>query len=152
MFSEQDHQWMQQALALAKQAATVNEVPVGAVIVSGGQIIGSGFNQPISSNDPCAHAEIIALRAAAQRLQNYRLVGATMYVTLEPCMMCAGAMVHARIARLVYGATDPKTGAIVSQARMLDQPFLNHRVTYEGGLLADACGAVLKDFFQDRRK
>lgn len=151
MFAEQDHVWMQQAIALAKLAAAAGEVPVGAIIVSGGQIIGSGANQPISTNDPSAHAEIVALRHAAQRIQNYRLVGATMYVTLEPCMMCAGAMVHARIKRLVYGAPDPKTGAIVSQSRLLDQTFLNHKVAYEGGLLADECGMVLKEFFQSRR-
>lgn len=152
MFTEQDQYFMQQALLLAKQATAADEVPVGAVIVSGDQVIGSGFNQPISSRDPVAHAEIVALRAAAQRIQNYRLVGATLYVTLEPCMMCAGAMVHARVKRLVYGASDPKTGAIISQARMLDQPFLNHVVSYEGGLLADECGSMLKDFFQRRRR
>lgn len=150
-FNEQDHYFMQQALLLARQAAAAGEVPVGAVVVSGEQIIGSGFNQPISTHDPAAHAEMVALRAAAQRIQNYRLVGATMYVTLEPCMMCAGAMVHARIKRLVYGAPDPKTGVIMSQARLLDQFFLNHKVSYEGGLLSDECGGVLKDFFQQRR-
>ncbi len=151
MFIEQDHNWMQQALLLAKQAAAANEVPVGAIIVSGNQVIGTGFNQPISTHDPSAHAEIIALRDAAKRIQNYRLIGATMYVTLEPCIMCAGAMVHARIKRLVYGAPDPKTGAISSQARMLDLPFLNHVVNYEGGLMADKCGLLLKEFFQGRR-
>jgi tRNA(adenine34) deaminase len=151
MFTEQDQYFMQQALTLAKQAASADEVPVGAIIVSGAQIIGSGYNQPILSHDPAAHAEIVALRAAAQRIQNYRLVGATMYVTLEPCLMCAGAMVHARIKRLVYGAADPKTGAIVSQMRMLDHSFLNHKVLYEGGLMMDECGMLLRDFFKERR-
>lgn len=151
VFTEQDLNFMQQALQLAKQAAATNEVPVGAVIVSGNQVIGSAFNQPIGNHDPCAHAEILALRAAAQRIQNYRLVGATMYVTLEPCIMCAGAMVHARIKRLVYGAADPKTGAVLSQARMLDHTFLNHKVAYEGGLLMDECGELLRNFFQQRR-
>jgi tRNA(adenine34) deaminase len=152
MFTEQDHYWMQQALELAKKAAVADEVPVGAVIVHDNQIIGAGYNQPISSSDPTAHAEIIALRAAAQHIKNYRLIDTTMYVTLEPCMMCAGAMVHARIKRLVYGAADPKTGAIVSQARMLEQRFLNHRVDYAGGLLADECSVILRDFFQEKRK
>ena len=151
MFSEQDNHWMQQAILLAQKAASIDEVPVGAIVVSGEQIIGSGYNQPITSNDPSAHAEMIALRSAAQRIQNYRLVGATMYVTLEPCMMCAGAMVHARIKRLVFGAADPKTGVITSQSRLLDQTFLNHRVTYEGGLLADECGGLLREFFQRKR-
>lgn len=151
VFTEQDQYFMQQALVLAKQAADAQEVPVGAIVVSGSQVIGSGSNQPILRHDPAAHAEIIALRAAADRIKNYRLVGATMYVTLEPCIMCAGAMVHARISRLVYGAADPKTGAVLSQMRVLDQSFLNHRVSYTGGLMQDECGLLLREFFQQRR-
>jgi len=151
MFTEQDQYYMQQAHELARQAAASGEVPVGAVIVSGNQIIGSGANQSIIAHDPSAHAEVIALRAAADRIRNYRLVGTTMYVTLEPCLMCAGAIVHARIGRLIYGAADPRTGAVLSQIRALDQPFLNHRVTYQGGLMQDECGLLLKGFFRERR-
>lgn len=151
MFTEQDQYYMQQAHELAKQAALAGEVPVGAVIVSGNQVIGGGANQPITAHDPSAHAEIIALRAAADRIKNYRLVGTTMYVTLEPCLMCAGAIVHARIGRLVYGAADPRTGAVLSQIRALEQSFLNHRVAYQGGLMQDECGLLLKEFFKERR-
>lgn len=150
--NEKDHYWMQKALALAKQAAEQNEVPVGAVLVLDDQCIGQGFNQPISYCDPTAHAEINALRAGAKSLGNYRLLNTTLYVTLEPCLMCAGALVHARIKRLVFGAKDPKAGAIVSTMRALDFLHLNHHVVYESDLLAAECGSVLKQFFQIRRE
>src|SRR5690606_29432455 len=131
--AKQDAHWMNHAIALATRGEVLGEVPVGAVIVSGNDILGEGFNQPITAHDPSAHAEIIALRAAALRAKNYRLPGATLYVTLEPCTMCVGALVHARIARLVFGTTEPKAGAVVSQSRLLDSAHFNHRVMYEGG-------------------
>ena len=143
--------FMRAALALAAQAAAAGEVPVGAVVVKDGQIIGRGFNRPITTSDPTAHAEIVAMRAAAAALGNYRLPGCELYVTLEPCAMCVGAMVHARIARIVYGTRDPKTGACGS---IVDLPALatfNHHGTFEGGVLADECSAVLKRFFAARR-
>ena len=142
---------MAQALALAARAAAAGEVPVGAVVVRDGEVIGQGFNRPITSRDPTAHAEIVALRAAAQRLGNYRLPGCELYVTLEPCAMCVGAMVHARLARIVYGAADPKTGACGS---IVDLPAIaswNHHGAFEGGLLAEECGALLKRFFAAKR-
>lgn len=142
--------FMREALELASQAAAVGEVPVGAVVVQDGAVIGRGYNRPISSADPTAHAEIVALREAAARLGNYRLAGCELYVTLEPCAMCVGAMVHARLARVVYGARDPKTGACGS---LVDLTSLatNHHARFESGLLADECGAVLKRFFAERR-
>jgi tRNA(adenine34) deaminase len=143
--------FMREALALAGEAAQAGEVPVGAVVVRGGEVVGRGFNRPISSRDPTAHAEIVALRDAAARLGNYRLTGCDLYVTLEPCAMCVGAMVHARIARVLFGAADPKTGACGS---IVDLPALaqwNHHGVFSGGLLADECGAVLRRFFADRR-
>lgn len=146
-----DEIWMRQALALAEQAQQNGEVPVGAVIVQDGQIIGQGWNQPISSNDPTAHAEIQALRDASQRMQNYRLPGATLYVTLEPCVMCAGALVHARIQRVVYAATEPKTGAAGSCFDIFNTPRLNHKVVCEGGVLAEDSGDLLRSFFRARR-
>ncbi|SRR5579883_1147941 len=152
MFSDQDIIWMQRAIQLAEYAAMQEEVPVGAILVLNDQVIGEGYNQPISQCDPTAHAEIMALRAGAERIGNYRLLNATLYVTLEPCLMCAGAIVHARIKQVIYGATDPKAGAIVSMAKVLDKPFLNHRVAYTGGLLADLCGTMLSRFFQARRQ
>jgi len=142
---------MRAALALAEEAARAGEVPVGAVVVKEGRIVGRGYNRPITSADPTAHAEIVALREAAAALGNYRLPGCELYVTLEPCAMCVGAMVHARIARIVYGAPDPKTGACGS---IVDLPALatfNHHGTFEGGLLAEECGGVLKRFFAERR-
>lgn len=138
-FDKSDHIWMQHAISLAKQAALADEVPVGAVIVLDQKIIGSGFNQPISSKDPSAHAEIVAMRDAAKTLNNYRLVNTTLYVTLEPCAMCAGAMLHARIKRLVFATADPKTGAP------------NHKIQCQSGLLGEACSSILRDFFQQRR-
>jgi tRNA(adenine34) deaminase len=149
--SSTDELYMHRALELARCAEAEGEVPVGAVLVSGGRVVAETWNRPISSNDPTAHAELLALRAAGQALGNYRLVGATLYVTLEPCAMCAGAMVHARIARLVYGAPDPKAGAAGSVFDLLRSEALNHRVEVEGGVLGEACGELLKSFFQARR-
>ena len=142
---------MRAALELAGEAAALGEVPVGAVVVKDGEIIGRGFNRPISSADPTAHAEIVALREAAARAGNYRLPGCDLYVTLEPCAMCVGAMVHARVARVVYGAADPKTGACGS---IVDLPALstfNHHGRFEGGVLERECGEILKRFFAERR-
>ena len=142
---------MRAALALAREAATLDEVPVGAVVVVDGEIVGRGFNQPIGRHDPTAHAEIMALRAAAARLGNYRLPGATLYVTLEPCAMCAGAMIHARIGRVVFGARDPKTGAAGSVVDLFGEARLNHHADIEGDVLAEECGALLSGFFAARR-
>lgn len=142
---------MAAALELAQEARRQNEVPVGAVVVLDGTIVGEGFNGPIRANDPTAHAEIVAIRDAARRVANYRLTGATLYVTIEPCQMCVGAMVHARIARLVYGATEPKAGAIESAMRAHEHPALNHRMTATGGVLASECRAVIQEFFAGRR-
>lgn len=144
---------MNQALALAREAAAREEVPVGAVVVSAqGELLGSGFNQPVGSHDPTAHAEIIALRDAASRCGNYRLPGCLLYVTIEPCTMCLGAMVHARIATVVYGATEPRFGAIESARRLLDEGEFNHRPDYIGGVLAPECAQLMKQFFKLRRK
>lgn len=142
---------MREALDLAADAAAAGEVPVGAVVVKDGAIIGRGYNRPITSSDPTAHAEIVALREACAFLGNYRLTGCALYVTLEPCAMCVGAMVHARIARVVYGTRDPKTGACGSIVDLPGLATFNHHGTFEGGLLADECGAVLRRFFADRR-
>lgn len=146
-----DQQWMRRALQLAERGAAMGEVPVGAVVVADGKVIGEGWNKPISSNDPSAHAEIVALREAATHIGNYRLVDATLYVTIEPCTMCAGALVHARLARLVYAATEPKAGVVDSQCQMLKQPYLNHQIDYCGGVLADESRRLMSDFFQRRR-
>ncbi|MEW6313258.1 MAG: tRNA adenosine(34) deaminase TadA [Pseudomonadota bacterium] len=143
---------MREAMALARQAWDAGEVPVGAVVVRDGVIVGRGYNAPISGHDPSAHAEIAALRDAAQRLGNYRLVGCTLYVTIEPCIMCAGAIMHARIARLMYGAADAKTGACGSVVDLFAEQRLNHHCTVEGGMLAEECGALLSGFFAERRK
>ena len=143
--------WMRLALEEAGRAAAMGEVPVGAVVVQDGALLGSGFNCPISSGDPTAHAEIVALRAAAKRSGNYRLPGAALYVTVEPCTMCAGALVHARIATLVCGAVEPRSGAVISTANVLDNPALNHRVEVVGGVLAQECAEVLRAFFAERR-
>lgn len=147
-----DIDFMRLALAEAQRAADRGEVPVGAVLVQDGQVIGRGFNQPISSNDPSAHAEMVAIRQAATAAQNYRLPGSTLYVTLEPCTMCAGLLVHSRVGRLVYGAQEPKSGAILSRSQVLKQPWMNHRMLVEGGVLAQECGELLSGFFRDRRK
>jgi len=142
---------MLEALALAAEAAAAGEVPVGAVVVKDGRIIGRGYNRPVTTADPTAHAEIVALREAAAAEGNYRLPGCELYVTLEPCAMCVGAMVHARIARVVYGARDPKTGACGSITDLPALSTFNHHGSFEGGLLAEECGAVLKRFFAERR-
>lgn len=148
---ETDEKWMRRALGLARHAEAAGEVPVGAVVVLNNEIIGEGWNRPIVSHDPTAHAEIVALRAAAQHAKNYRLPGAVLYVTLEPCAMCAGAIVHARIARVVYGAADPKTGAAGSVFNLLDSSVLNHRSQLTSGVLAEECGQMLRGFFEARR-
>jgi tRNA(adenine34) deaminase len=152
MTAEADAVFMREALALAAEAAAAGEVPVGAVVTKQGRIIGRGFNRPITSHDPTAHAEIVALRAAAAAESNYRLPGCELYVTLEPCAMCVGAMVHARLGRIVYGTRDPKTGACGS---IVDLPALtgwNHHGVFSGGVLAHECGEVLKGFFAARRR
>jgi tRNA(adenine34) deaminase len=146
-----DEEYMRLALALAREAAAVDEVPVGAVVVSDGEIIGRGFNQPILRHDPTAHAEIMALRAAADSVGNYRLPGSTLYVTLEPCVMCTGAIMHARVGRVVFGARDPKTGAAGSVVDLFGEVRLNHHASIEGGVLADECGALLSAFFTAKR-
>ena len=142
---------MDLALIEARKAAAAGEVPVGAVVVTDGRVVGAGFNQPISAHDPTAHAEVVAMREAAQAMGNYRLTGATLYVTVEPCMMCVGAMVHARIARLVYGTREPKAGAIESAMRAHEHPALNHRMEATGGVLEDECRAMIQGFFEERR-
>lgn len=149
--SADDTRWMRRALELAARAEAEGEVPIGAVVVSEGVAVGEGWNRPIATDDPTAHAEMIALRAAAARIGNYRLTGAVLYVTLEPCAMCAGAMVHARLARLVYGAADPKAGAAGSVFDLLRSPRLNHSVEVTGGVLAEEGGAKLTEFFRARR-
>lgn len=148
--TEHEH-FMQQALVLAQQAAQLGEVPVGAIVVKNGEIIGRGSNAPIGQHDPTAHAEIIAMRQAAQHLGNYRLVDCTLYVTLEPCAMCSGAIQHARIAQLIFGASDPKTGACGSVINLMSEPKLNHHTEVLGGILATECGAILSAFFKLRR-
>lgn len=148
----QDAIWMQQALEQAHKAWAQGEIPVGAIVVKDGQLIATGFNQPIGKHDPTAHAEIMALRAAASVLGNYRLPGCELYVTLEPCAMCAGAMLHARLARVVYGASDPKTGACGAVLNLFEQEQLNHHTQLIGGVMAQECSVLLKEFFIDRRK
>ena len=142
---------MLEALALAKLAYEAGEVPVGAVVAREGQIVGKGYNAPISTHDPSAHAEIRAMRAAATAVGNYRLTGCSLYVTLEPCAMCAGAIMHARVGRLVYGAADPKTGCCGSVVNLFAESRLNHHTSVEGGLLGEECGALLSQFFRQRR-
>jgi tRNA(adenine34) deaminase len=151
MYKESDEDYMDLALAEAEKANAAGEVPVGAIVVAGGLVVGCGFNRPISSNDPTAHAEIVAMREAARSLGNYRLPGATMYCTVEPCMMCAGAMVHGRIGRLVFGTPDPKAGSAGSIYNVLSDPRLNHRVEVVSGIREDDCAALLRAFFAKRR-
>ncbi len=146
-----DEQFMREALSLARQAECCGEVPVGAVVVKEGRVIGIGFNQPIGQQDPTMHAEIAALRDAASRTGNYRLPGCELFVTLEPCVMCSGAIMHARIARLVFGASDPKTGAAGSVINLFGETRLNHHAEVIGGVLAEECGALLSAFFAKRR-
>ena len=142
---------MRAALEQALEAGRRGEVPVGAVVVVDDEIVGAGFNQPIGAQDPTAHAEIVAMRDAAKQLGNYRLRGATLYVTIEPCQMCVGAMVHARVARVVYGTREPKAGAIESAMRAHEHPALNHRITATGGVLEEECRAVIQEFFREKR-
>ena len=150
---DHEHQrWMRAALDQALEALEAGEVPVGAVVVHGDAVVGAGFNQPIRSNDPTAHAEMVALRSAARALGNYRLTGAALYVTVEPCLMCAGALVHARIATLVYGAPEPRSGAVQSVAQALDNPALNHRVSAVGGVLEAECRELMQAFFRRQRE
>ncbi|MDB5797862.1 MAG: cytidine and deoxycytidylate deaminase zinc-binding region family protein [Paucimonas sp.] len=151
MSEERDRNFMRLALSQAHNAWALGEVPVGAVVVKDGEVIATGFNQPIGTHDPTAHAEVMALRAAATILGNYRLPGCELYVTLEPCAMCCGAMMHARLARVVYGATDPKTGACESVLQLFAQEKLNHHTETSGGVLAEDCGRLLKEFFAERR-
>lgn len=151
MLAADDESWMRQALHQAELAGAHGEVPVGAVVVCGGEVIGRGYNQPISACDPTAHAEIQALRQAAGHLGNYRLVNATLYVTIEPCHMCAGALVHARIGELVFGAREPRAGAVISRNQLLDAPYLNHRVQWREGALDTDCSKLVSEFFAAKR-
>ena len=147
-----DAHWMRYALNRAIEAGERGEVPVGAIVVVDGDLIAEGFNQPIATNDPTAHAEIVAIRRAAAQLGNYRLTGASLYVTIEPCQRCVGAMVHARVARLIYGAPEPKAGAIESAMHAHEHPSLNHRIEVMGGVLASEAREVMQDFFRERRR
>jgi len=147
-----DHiDFKQQALVLAEQAAQKGEVPVGAVVVANGEVVGRGYNCPIESSDPTAHAEIVALRDASKNLENYRLAGCDLYVTIEPCTMCVGAMIHARINRIIFGAPEPRAGALTSQLALLESGHFNHSMQWIGGILEDQCRALMKDFFKQRR-
>jgi tRNA(adenine34) deaminase len=147
-----DIKWMRHALRLAGRAGAEGEVPVGAVLIKDGEVVGEGWNRPIAAHDPSAHAELVALRAAAAVVGNYRLLDTTLYVTLEPCVMCAGAIIHARVMRVVYGAGDPKTGAAGGAVDIFAAPFVNHRVVVEGGVLAEESGRMLTAFFKERRR
>ena len=149
--AELDHQFMQHAFEQAQLAAAAGEVPVGAVLVRDGQIISKAFNKPISNHDPSAHAEMLALRQAAKAEQNYRLPGSTLYVTLEPCTMCSGAILHARVDRVVFGALDPKTGAAGSVLDVFSSKLINHQTSIEGGVMGEECGQLLRSFFKERR-
>jgi len=150
--TEQDEAWMRYAIRLAQRAEAQGEVPVGAIVVRNNKCIAEGWNTPIMDHDPTAHAEIAALRNAGTAIENYRLNDCTLYVTLEPCVMCMGGISHARIARLVFGATDPKRGAVCSALELTDAPFLNHKVEWQGGILAETCGDLLRDFFKAKRR
>ena len=149
--TQDDEQWMRRALELARQAAAIGEVPVGAVLVRDGKLLGEGYNQVVSGSDPTAHAENVALRNAATSLGNYRLPSTTLYVTLEPCTMCVGTLVHARVERLVFATREPRAGVVCSQASLLDQEFYNHRLKWEEGLLAEESRELLRSFFRARR-
>jgi len=146
-----DTLFMSRALELAQRAAEYSEVPVGAVIVHQGNIVGEGYNQPISSCDPTAHAEVVAMRQACVSLNNYRLTGCELYVTIEPCTMCVGAMVHARIKRVIFGALEPRAGALKSQLQLMEHGPYNHSIVWDGGVLAEQCGAMMADFFRQKR-
>ena len=143
--------YMEKALSQAKKALSHGEVPVGSIVVLDNQIISEGYNCPISTHDCSAHAEMVALRCAAKKVENYRLINSTLYVTLEPCLVCVGAMIHARIHRLVFGTYDPKAGVVCSQINSLEFSWLNHNIKYTGGVLAEECGEILKQFFKERR-
>lgn len=143
---------MQLALQMAQRAYELDEVPVGAIVVQNGKVIGQGFNQPIKSLDPSAHAEVVAIRHAATNIENYRLINSCLYVTVEPCTMCTGLLIHSRVKRVVFGATEPKAGAIVSALQLAEQPFYNHKLQTEGGVLATECSALMSQFFAQRRK
>jgi tRNA(adenine34) deaminase len=147
-----DEDLMRAALVEARKAMASDEVPIGAVVALGGEIVAAAFNQPVSTVDPTAHAEIRAIRAAAEAIGNYRLTGATLCVTVEPCAMCVGAMVHARIGTLIYGAPEPKTGAVLSTLKLVDDPSWNHRITVVGGVMADDCRGLMQNFFSEKRK
>ena len=149
--AELDHQFMQQAIEQAQLAAVAGEVPVGAVLVRDGQVIAKAFNKPIGNHDPSAHAEMLALREAAKTEENYRLPGSTLYVTLEPCAMCSGAILHARVDRVVFGAPDPKTGAAGSVLDVFSSKQINHQTSIEGGVMSEECGQLLRSFFKGRR-
>ena len=149
--AELDHQFMQQAIEQAQLAAVAGEVPVGAVLVRDGQVIAKAFNKPVGNHDPSAHAEMLALREAAKTEGNYRLPGSTLYVTLEPCVMCAGAILHARVDRVVFGAPDPKTGAAGSVLDVFSSKQINHQTSVEGGVMSEECGQLLRIFFKERR-
>ena len=150
--TEQDEAWMRYAIRLAQRAEEQGEVPVGAVIVQNNRCIAEGWNTPILDSDPTAHAEITALRNAGQALANYRLIDCTLYVTLEPCVMCMGAIAHARIKRIVFGALDPKRGCVCSALKLAEADFLNHKVEWQGEILAATCSTLLRDFFKAKRK
>ena len=150
--STNHERWMREALIFAQQAANADEVPVGAIVVHNGEIIGRGFNQPIRSCDATAHAEIVAIRSASQFRNNYRLPGTTVYVTIEPCTMCLGAMIHARVDRLVFGATEPRAGAVVSQGSLLEAGHFNHQLSFIDGVLAEECSSLMQSFFRNKRK
>ena len=147
-----DTHGMQLALQMAQRAYELDEVPVGAIVVQDGKVIGQGFNQPIKSLDPSAHAEVVAIRHAATNIENYRLINSCLYVTVEPCTMCTGLLIHSRVQRVVFGATEPKAGAIVSALQLAEQPFYNHKLQTEGGVLATECSALMSQFFAQRRK
>lgn len=148
---EADLRWMEHALTLAQRAYEAEEVPVGAMLVADGVVLGEGWNRPIAARDPTAHAEILAVREAAARIGNYRLVGSTLYVTLEPCPMCAGALIHARVKKIVFGAADPRAGACGTVFNLAQSEHLNHRIEVQGGVLSEDCAALLRRFFRDRR-
>lgn len=152
MHNVDDEYWMSLALKAARRAADCGEVPVGAVLVRDNQLIAEGFNQPIAASDPSRHAEIDVLRRAGRLLQNYRLVDTSLYVTIEPCTMCVGALVHARVAELIFGAREPRSGAVVSQLKLLDQALHNHHVVWREGVLGEDCAALMQDFFRARRR
>lgn len=147
-----DEQWMRYAIRLAQRAEEQGEVPVGAVLVKGDRCLAEGWNVPVQSHDPTAHAEMVAIRSAGVAIENYRLIDSTLYVTLEPCVMCMGAIAHARIKRLVFGAFDPKRGAVCNALSLTDAPFLNHKVAWDGGVLEQECSELLVDFFKAKRR